>query len=105
MSSDTQFLQNRQNFEGEFCNTFETLLNQNKQIVTTSDKLPSQLKLSERMVAQMEWGLVANVGVPDLETRVAILEAKGLKLHSQVAFLSLSTSTTMSDRWRVQCTA
>jgi len=87
---DIQFLQNRLNFEEEFCNTFETLINQNKQIVITSDKPPSQLKLSERMVARMEWGLVANVGVPDLETRVAILqakaEAKGLQLPSQVAF-------------------
>lgn len=87
---DIQFLQNRLNFEEEFCNTFEALLNQNKQIVITSDKPPGQLKLSERMVARMEWGLVAHVGVPDLETRVAILqykaEQKGLKIPSKVAF-------------------
>jgi chromosomal replication initiator protein len=87
---DIQFLQNRLNFEEEFCNTFESLINQNKQIVITSDKPPSQLKLSERMVARMEWGLVAHVGVPDLETRVAILqakaEAKGLKLPHKIAF-------------------
>lgn len=87
---DIQFLQNRQNFEEEFCNTFETLIHQNKQIVITSDKPPSQLKLSERMVARMEWGLVAHMGVPDLETRVAILkhkaENKNLCLTSQVAF-------------------
>ena len=43
---DIQFLQNRLNFEEEFCNTFETLLNQNKQIVITSDKPPASLKLS-----------------------------------------------------------
>lgn len=88
---DIQFLQNRPNFEEEFCNTFETLINQNKQIVITCDKPPSQLKLSERMIARMEWGLVANVGMPDLETRVAILqhkaEAKGLHIPSHVAFL------------------
>lgn len=87
---DIQFLQNRLNFEEEFCNTFETLINQNKQIVITSDKPPAQLKLSERMVARMEWGLVAHMGMPDLETRVAILlhkaEMKGLKIPSQVAF-------------------
>jgi chromosomal replication initiator protein len=63
---DIQFLQNRLNFEEEFCNTFETLLNQNKQIIITSDKAPGQLKLSERMIARMEWGLVAHMGVPDL---------------------------------------
>ena len=87
---DIQFLQNRLNFEEEFCNTFESLINQNKQIVITSDKPPGQLKLSERMIARMEWGLVAHVGVPDLETRVAILqhkaEQKGLIIPNKVAF-------------------
>lgn len=87
---DIQFLQNRFNFEEEFCNTFESLIHQNKQIVITSDKPPSQLKLSERLIARMEWGLVANISTPDLETRVAILqhkaEQKGLKIPQRVAF-------------------
>lgn len=87
---DIQFLQNRLNFEEEFCNTFETLINQNKQIVITSDKPPGQLRLSERMIARMEWGLVAQVGVPELETRVAIVQhkahQKGLDISNQVAF-------------------
>ncbi|MDP1608415.1 MAG: chromosomal replication initiator protein DnaA [Chlamydiales bacterium] len=87
---DIQFLQNRINFEEEFCNTFETLIHQNKQIVITSDKPPSQLKLSERMIARMEWGLVAHMGIPDLETRVAIIkdksERRGLAIPSQIAF-------------------
>ena len=87
---DIQFLQNRLNFEEEFCNMFEALINQNKQIVITSDKPPGQLQLSERMIARMEWGLVAHIGTPDLETRVAILQHKaeqtGLHLPSQIAF-------------------
>ncbi len=87
---DIQFLQNRANFEEEFCNTFESLIHQNKQIVITSDKSPSQLKLSERLIARMEWGLVANIEPPDLETRVAILqhkaELKGMNLQNRVAF-------------------
>lgn len=87
---DIQFLQNRLNFEEEFCNTFEALINQNKQIVITSDKPPAQLKLSERMIARMEWGLVAHMGIPELETRVAILQhkaqQKGLKFSNDVAF-------------------
>ncbi|MBM3192507.1 MAG: chromosomal replication initiator protein DnaA, partial [Chlamydiae bacterium] len=87
---DIQFLQNRMNFEEEFCNTFESLIHQNKQIVITSDKPPSQLKLSERLIARMEWGLVANISTPDLETRVAILqhkaEQKGIKIPQRVAF-------------------
>jgi chromosomal replication initiator protein len=87
---DIQFLQNRTNFEEEISNTFETLINQHKQIVITSDKPPTQLKLSERIVARMEWGLVAHIGVPDVETRVAILqfkaEQKGLHIPNKVAF-------------------
>ena len=90
MVDDIQFLQNRLNFEEEFCNTFESLINQSKQIVITSDKPPGQLKLSERMIARMEWGLVANIGIPDLETRVAILqhkaEQKGFRIPQKVAF-------------------
>lgn len=87
---DIQFLQNRLNFEDEFCNTFEALINQNKQIVITSDKPPSQLKLSERIIARMEWGLVANVGLPDLETRAAIIQHKashkGFTVPNDIAF-------------------
>lgn len=87
---DIQFLQNRLSFEEEFCNTFETLINQKKQIVITSDKPPSQLQLSERMVARMEWGLVAHLDIPNLETRVAILqhkaELRGLHIPHNVAF-------------------
>ena len=87
---DIQFLQNRLNFEEEFCNTFESLINQNNQIVITSDKPPSQLNLSERMIARMEWGLVAHIGVPDLETRVAIIQhkmtQKGINIPNTVAF-------------------
>lgn len=87
---DIQFLQNRLNFEEEFCNMFEALINQNKQIVITCDKPPSHLKLSERMVARMEWGLVAQLTTPDLETRVAIIqhkaELRGLHIPQNTAF-------------------
>lgn len=87
---DIQFLQNRLNFEEEFCNMFEALINQNKQIVITSDKPPAQLKLSERIIARMEWGLVAHIGLPELETRVAILQHKarqrGLEIPHKIAF-------------------
>lgn len=87
---DIQFLQNRLNFEEEFSNTFEALINQNKQIVITCDKPPTQLKLSERLIARMEWGLVAQMGIPDLETRVAIIkhksEVRGFNIPNQIAF-------------------
>ncbi len=87
---DIQFLQNRLNFEEEFCHTFEALIQQSKQVIVTSDKPPSQLKLSERMIARMEWGLVAHIGIPDFETRVAILqhkaELKGIRLPPKIAY-------------------
>ena len=87
---DIQFLQDRLNFEEEFCNTFESLINQNKQIVIVSDKPPAQLKLSQRLIARMEWGLVAHIEIPDLETRVAILkhkaQYKNFSISDEVAF-------------------
>lgn len=87
---DIQFLQNRLNFEEEFSATFEALINQGKQVIISSDKSPSELKLSSRLIARMEWGLVAGVGIPDLETRVAILlhkaEHKGIQIPNDIAF-------------------
>jgi chromosomal replication initiator protein len=87
---DIQFLQHRLNFEEELAYTFEALKNKGAQIVITSDKPPSLLKLSERTIGKMEGGLVAHMGVPELETRVAILqhkaEQKGLHIPHKVAF-------------------
>lgn len=87
---DIQFLENRSNFGLELFYTFEALKNKGAQIVITSDKPPSMLKISERTIGKMEGGLVAHMGVPDLETRVAILqykaEQKGLSIPHKVAF-------------------
>lgn len=87
---DIPFLENRLGFEDEFILTFEALIHQKKQIVITSDKPPSALKLSKRMVTQMDWGLVAYLDVPTVETRVAILQLKaemrGLHIPQNVAF-------------------
>lgn len=87
---DIPFLENRLGFEDEFILTFEALIHQKKQIVITSDKPPSALKLSKKMVTQMDWGLVAQLDVPNLETRVAILQLKaqlrGLHIPQNVAF-------------------
>lgn len=87
---DIQFLENRLNFQGEISHTFEALKNKGAQIVITSDKPPSLLKLSEQTIGKMEGGLVTHIGVPELETRVAILqhkaEQKGLHIPHNVAF-------------------
>ena len=88
---DLQFLENRLNFEEELVHTFEALFNAGKQVVVTSDKAPSHLKLSARIIGRMEGGLVAPVNVPGLETRAAILQRKaslrGLTLPYDVALM------------------
>lgn len=87
---DIQFLQDRPNFQEEFASMFEALTIRGKQVVIASDKPPSHLKLSERTIGKMEGGLVVNMGVPDLETRVAILqykaEQKGFTIPHKIAF-------------------
>lgn len=57
--------------------TFETLYNDQKQIVMTSDRLPTEIpELSERLVSRFAWGLQVEITPPDLETRIAILRKK-----------------------------
>lgn len=87
---DIQFLQDRPNFQEEFACMFEALSLRGGQVVITSDKPPSHLKLSERTIGKMEGGLVVHMGIPDLETRVAILqykaEQRGFEIPHKVAF-------------------
>ena len=84
MIDDIQFLDGKKRVQEEFFHTFNTLFESHKQIVLTSDRTPSEMAgLETRLISRFEWGLVTEVGKPDVETRTAILRKKAelLNLH------------------------
>jgi chromosomal replication initiator protein len=87
---DIQFLSNKDSSQDEFFHTFNALHHAHKQIVLTCDKLPGELPgLEDRLRSRFTWGLITEIGNPDLETRVAILKRKseldGMTLPDDVA--------------------
>ncbi len=74
---DIQFLSGKDSSQDEFFHTFNALHHAHKQIVLTCDKLPAELPgVEERLRSRFTWGLITEIGHPDLETRVAILKRK-----------------------------
>lgn len=74
---DVQFLTGKETTQEEFFHTFNELKNANKQIVLTSDRLPSQIAgLEDRIKSRFEHGLKAHINLPELETKILIIEKK-----------------------------
>lgn len=100
---DIQFLAGREQTQEEFFHTFNALHSSDRQIVVTSDKYPQNLeRMADRLVSRFSWGLVADIQVPELETRVAIVRHKAaqeaIQLGDDVAlYLAQTVSSNVRE--------
>ena len=101
---DIQFIGGKESTQEEFFHTFDSLYQDNKQIVLTSDRPPKEIKtLEERLRTRFEWGLIADIQPPDFETRIAIIKRKAelldLEIPSIVEEYIAKKSSTPTTSW------
>jgi chromosomal replication initiator protein len=95
MIDDIQFIAGKERTQEEFFHTFNDLYNSLRQIILTSDRSPREMStLEDRLRSRFEWGMIADLQPPDLETRIAILKSKAaffdVDLPDEVSYLIAS---------------